>query len=174
MAIQVKGFTNDCLIWGHMDTGGRPLARLLNHLDRIELRDVTLESLDSAQRVRVPAYSLGRDELCALTFSEPRPRSIRRPIRSLHRLQAQIGPYHVLGRVDAAPGDEPLWRYRAGGAMVAFADATIAYIVGGVLELRDAQSVVVNRDLVNWVRTVDPATGESRGYLTPSIPDAIA
>ena len=39
--------------------------------------------------------------------------------------------------------------------MLPLTDATIAYVVGGILEVRDASTVIINRDLASWVRAAD-------------------
>ena len=44
--------------------------------------------------------------------------------------------------------------------MVPLTDATIAYVVGGILEVVDAQTLIINRELASWYRettsTLDP------------------
>ena len=36
--------------------------------------------------------------------------------------------------------------------MLPLTDATIAYVIGGILEVRDLPTVLINRDLAAWVR----------------------
>jgi hypothetical protein len=36
--------------------------------------------------------------------------------------------------------------------MLPLTDATIAYVIGGILEVRDAATILINRDLATWVR----------------------
>ena len=42
--------------------------------------------------------------------------------------------------------------------MVPLTDATIAYVVGGILEVRDAATILINRELANWVRDEETNT----------------
>ena len=44
--------------------------------------------------------------------------------------------------------------------MLPLTDATIAYVVGGILEVRDATTVIINRELASWVRATDDAEVE--------------
>jgi hypothetical protein len=41
------------------------------------------------------------------------------------------------------------------GVMLPLTDATIAYVVGGILEVRDATTILINRDLASWVLAAD-------------------
>lgn len=41
--------------------------------------------------------------------------------------------------------------------MLPLTDATIAYVIGGILEVRDAPTILVNDDLASWVRNEVPA-----------------
>ena len=47
------------------------------------------------------------------------------------------------------------------GVMLPLTDATIAYVVGGILEVRDATTVIINRELASWVRATDDAEAEA-------------
>ena len=39
--------------------------------------------------------------------------------------------------------------------MVPLTDATIAYLIAGILEVRDAPTVIINRELASWLRAAD-------------------
>ena len=41
--------------------------------------------------------------------------------------------------------------------MVPLTDATIAYVVGGVLEVVDAPTLIINRELAAWYREANAA-----------------
>ena len=87
-----------------------------------------------------------------------------------HRVQAQIGPYNVLGRLNVAPGDEPMKSLELRGAMLPLTDATIAYVVGGILEVRDASTIVINRDLASWVGANGVAADPNEAAVTRLAP----
>ena len=52
----------------------------------------------------------------------------------------------------------------ARGTLLPLTDATIAYVVGGILEVRDATTVIINRELASWVRAAD---AEAEGEEAP-------
>jgi hypothetical protein len=90
-----------------------------------------------------------------------------------HRLQAQLGPYNVLGRIHTGPGETVPGSVSSRGPMVPLTDATIAYVVGGILEVRDAATILINRELANWVR--DEETNMLVPTRTPvRVPFAVA
>jgi hypothetical protein len=158
MQIDFMGYSADCLISGHLDLTAPRLTDMLNDEPTISLTDVVLEGLADAQRIRVAAYTLHRDELYAVKVTGPRGSKALRIVTIPHRVQAQIGPYNVLGRLNAAPGDAPIKSLATRGCMLPLTDATIAYVVGGILEVRDASTVIINRDLASWVKATDVET----------------
>ena len=155
MLIDFMGYSADCLISGQLELTAPRLTDMLNDEAAIHLRDVTLEGLADARRITIATYTLHRDELYAVKVTGPRGSRALRILTVPHRVQAQIGPYNVLGRLNAAPGAAPIWSMSSRGAMLPLTDGTIAYVVGGILEVRDASSVIINRDLASWVRAAD-------------------
>ena len=47
-------------------------------------------------------------------------------------------------------------------------DATIAYVVGGVLEVVDAPTLIINRELAAWYREADEEAETTLVSLAPS------
>src|SRR6476659_1520429 len=144
MQIEFMGYTADCLISGHLELTAHRLTDMLNDEPTIGLTDVVLEGLADARRITVASYVLHRDELYAVKVTGPRGSKALRIVTVLHRVQAQIGPYNVLGRLNAAPGAPPFKSMETRGAMLPLTDATIAYVVGGILEVRDASTIIIN------------------------------
>ena len=155
MQIDFQGYSADCLISGRLELTAPRLTDMLNAEPMIRLTDVVLESLGDARRVEIASYTLHRDEIYAVKVTGPRGSKALRIITVPHRVQAQIGPYNVLGRLNAAPGAAPIKSIQSRGAMLPLTDATIAYVVGGILEVRDASTVIINRDLASWVLAAD-------------------
>lgn len=155
MLIDFQGYSADCLISGQLELSAPRLTEMLNDEPTIRLTDVTLEGLVDARRITVATYTLHRDELYACKVTGPRGSKALRIVTVLHRVQAQIGPYNVLGRLNAAPGAAPIQSITTRGSLLPLTDATIAYVVGGILEVRDASTVIINRDLASWVSAAD-------------------
>ena len=155
MLIDFMGYSADCLLRGKVELTAPSLTEMLNDAPVIHLTNVILEDLADARRITAETYPLHRDELYAVKLTGPAG-SKNLPAGTVpRRLQAQIGPYNVLGRLNTAPGAPPLIALPARGSMLPLADATIAYVVGGILEVRDAPRILINRDLLSWVRAAD-------------------
>ncbi|HVA87091.1 MAG TPA: hypothetical protein VNF73_12355 [Candidatus Saccharimonadales bacterium] len=175
MLIDFAGYSADCLISGRLELTAPRLTDMLNDELTIRLSDVVLESLEDARRVTVASYSISRDEIYAAKVTGPRGSRALRIVTVPHRLQAQMGPYNVLGRLNAAPGANALASLGERGAMLPLTDATIAYVVGGILEVRDAATVIINRDLASWVRAADaePTAGAVAVHAEAVLSDAV-
>ena len=155
MHIDFRGFSADCLIAGKLELTAPRLTDMLNTETTLHLTEVTLEALADGRRVVVPMYSISRDEIYAVKVTGPRGCRALRIVTIPHRVQAQIGPYNVLGRLNAAPGEDALRTMTDRARMLPLTDATVAYVVAGILEVRDAATVIINRDLASWVRAAD-------------------
>jgi hypothetical protein len=175
MHIDFAGYSADCLISGQLELTAPRLTDMLNNTPALQLTNVTLESLADASRILVPSYTLVRDEIYAVKVTGPRGSKALRIITVPHRVQAQIGPYNVLGRLNAAPGAPPIQSMQTRGMMLPLTDATIAYVVGGILEVRDASTVIINRDLASWVKPtdVDWATEDEMSVMSQMLEHAL-
>jgi hypothetical protein len=161
MQIDFRGFSADCLITGKLELTAPRLTDMLNRDATLELTDVELEGLADGSRLAIPQYTLRREELYAVKVTGPRGSRALRIVTVPHRVQAQIGPYNVLGRLNAAPGLDALASMSDRGVMLPLTDATIAYVVGGILEVRDASAVIINRELASWVRAAESETNDA-------------
>ncbi len=158
MLVDFKGYGLDFIIVGRLELTASRLTDMVNESTELELRDVVLEGLVDLAHVEVPDYSIKRDELLAVKVSGPRGARLRRVPTTRHRLQAQLGPYNVLGRMHTGPGETVPASLTSRGPMLPLTDATIAYVIGGILEVRDAATILINRELANWVRDEETKT----------------
>jgi hypothetical protein len=155
MLVDFTGFAGDSLITGRLDLRAARLSDQLNAEPTVHLVDVLLEGLLDGRQVTTPTFTIGRADLCAVKAGPPRGSRRLRAATELHRLQAQLGPYTVLGRLHAPPGAEVLRSINDRDVMVPLTDATIAYLIGGMLEVRDAPTLIINRELASWMRDAD-------------------
>jgi hypothetical protein len=165
MLVDLTGFAGDCLIHGRLDLRAERLTDQLNAEPRLDLVDVVLEGLQDGQRVAVPSFTVDRADLCAVRADGPRGARRLRVPTTPHRLQAQIGPYTVLGSLHSKPGIEPLRAIDGREAMVPFTGATIAYVVAGIVEVRDVPALIINRELASWLRHAEPSASDGRPHL---------
>ena len=152
--IDFTGFAGDCIIKGRFALAAKRLTDQLNAVQAVPLEDVVLDGLDG-QRVSTPSFMIARSELCAVVGRGPRGRRAMRIATDHHRLQVQVGPYVVLGRYHGPLGATTLRTFAERDPMVPLTDATIAYVVGGVLEVVDAPTLIINRELAAWYREAD-------------------
>jgi hypothetical protein len=160
MFIDFTGFAGDCLINGKLDLRAPRLTDQLNADPLVHLVDVTLEDLGNAQRVAAPEFTIERSQLCAVRATGPRGSRALRIATAPHRLRAQIGPYTVLGRLHEPPGVDALATFSQRDLMVPLTDATIAFMVGGILDVRDWSTLVINRELASWYHPVGDDTAD--------------
>jgi hypothetical protein len=152
MQVEFRGYGVDFIVVGTVELRGSRLSDMVNEVETVDLHDVALEGLGDMARVSVAQYSIRRDELLAIATAGPRGAKRRRVPTTGHRLQAQLGPYNVLGRLHTRHGGSVRRRFGSGGPMLPLTDATIAYVIGGILEVRDLPTILINRDLASWVR----------------------
>ncbi len=152
MRVEFKGYGVDFIVVGSVELRTSRLTDMVNEVESIDLRDAVLEGLGDMARVEVAQYTIARDELLAIAGGPARGNRHQRLPTTGHRLQAQLGPYNVLGRIHTRHGGSVRRRFGSGGPMLPLTDATIAYVIGGILEVRDLAAVLINRDLASWVR----------------------
>ena len=165
--IEFTGFAGDCIITGRFALEAKRLTDQLNAVQVVPLEDVVLDGLDG-HRVTAPTFQIDRTELCAVVGRGPRGRRALRIATERRRLQVQVGPYVVLGRYHGPLGATSLRSFAERDPMVPLTDATIAYVVGGVLEVVDAPTLIINRELAAWYREADEEVETSLASLAPT------
>jgi hypothetical protein len=165
--IEFTGFAGDCIITGRFALEAKRLTDQLNAVQVVPLEDVVLDGLDG-HRVTAPTFQIDRTQLCAVIGRGPRGRRALRIATDRRRLQVQVGPYVVLGRYHGPLGATSLRSFAERDPMVPLTDATIAYMVGGVLEVVDAPTLIINRELAAWYREADEEVETSLASLAPT------
>ena len=128
------------------------LTDMLNSHREFVLVDALAERLPDGGSMVVPEILVGRHELALVRAGGPRgDRALRIPTTT-HRLVMRSGRYLVAGRLHSGIGQDPLAALRAREPMVPLTDAAILFRVGSDIVEEPAGTIVVNRDLVEWVR----------------------
>jgi hypothetical protein len=158
LPIEFHGFSGDCRIHGRLTLFGDRLTDMLNDQSQFRISKVVLESLDDGHTVEVDSIVLERADLLVAIATGPRGIGSRRIETDWVRMQLGIGPYVVAGQLHTEPGTDPLKSALHRRAMVPFTSATVAFSVAGEVQVVDAETVIVNRELVDWiVPTADEA-----------------
>jgi len=163
--IDFIGFAGDCTIAGKMTMFGNRLTDFLNGQARFLVHHLEFESLDDGRRVALDSVSLERDDLFAVVATGPRGSEKQRVSRQTNRLQLSVGPYLILGRVHVKQGSDAVSSVLKRDPMIPFTDATIAYEVAGAIVARDVPTIIVNRQLVDWISPTTEAE-----TLFPDVP----
>jgi len=130
------------------------LTDLLNAHDELHLVDVELESLSSGLRGTVDEVIMHRRDLVAVQASGPRGAEARRQLTRTHPIAIQSGNYLIGGYLHVRPGADPLESAQERPPMIPLTDALIEYWVRGKREHQSIGTIVVNRDLADWIRVV--------------------
>jgi hypothetical protein len=165
LPIEFNGFSGDCRITGRMTLFGDRLSDMLNDQKQFRLSKVVLESLEDGHRVEIDSIVLDRTDLYVAIATGPRGSSDLRITLDQVRMQLGIGPFVVAGRLHSLPGADPLQSVMQRQPMVPLTSATIAYSSQGEVHVVDAETLIVNRELVEWIV---PVTDEAEQF--PNVP----
>ncbi len=152
MDIEFLAYATDCRVAGYVHLDGERLTDMLNAHPTITVHDALLESLADGHQVWERSIELARDEVFAIEGAGPRGKEGRRIRTRPHRLQIAHGPYLVLGYLHAFPGADPLASLLRRDPMLPLTDATIVTTAGGRVDARDTATIIVNRELAEWIR----------------------
>jgi hypothetical protein len=131
------------------------LTDMLNTHQEFILVDALAERLPEGGSMVVPEILVRRDELALVRAGGPRgDRNLRVPTKA-HRVVLRSGRYVVAGRHHSSNGEDPLAALRRRDPMFPLTDAVILFRVGANVVEEPGGTIVVNRDLVDWVRQGD-------------------
>jgi hypothetical protein len=128
------------------------LTDMLNSHDEYVLVDALAERLPEGGSMVVHEILVRRHELALVRAGGPRGSRALRVPTTTHRLVIRTGRYLVAGRLHSNPGEDPLAALRARDPMVPLTDAAIMFRFGPDIVEEPGGTIVVNRDLVEWVR----------------------
>lgn len=137
------------------------LSDMLNAHDEFVLVDALAERLPEGGSMVVSEILLRRYELAVVHATGPRGDRAQRLRTETHPLVLRIGRYLVSGRVHTGRGEDPLASLRSRQPMVPLTEAAIEFRVGPDIVREPATGIVVNRDLVDWVRQGGPVYDRS-------------
>jgi len=149
--VEFVAYAEDCLISGWVELSKDRLTDLLNAHDQFRLTNAYVESIADGTPYEVAVVDVARDEVVMVHATGPRGHEGRRQHTRQHPLALQLGAYHVRGYIHALPGSDPIANFRRRQPMVPLTDAWVEYGSGEKRQRRRVGTLVVNRDLVDWV-----------------------
>jgi hypothetical protein len=137
------------------------LSDMLNAHDEFVLVDALAERLPEGGSMVVSEILLRRNELAVVHATGPRGNRAQRIRTETHPLVVRIGRYLVSGRVHTGRGEPALLSLRSRQPMIPLTEAAIEFRVGPDVVREPASGIVINRDLVDWVREGSPVYDRS-------------
>ena len=150
-SVEFLAYGDDCMLVGRLRMTGDRLTDQLNAQDEYEVLDLVAERLTDGFSAEVPALLVARNELLLVQVAGPRGDANRRLRTRAYPIAAQLGPYRVHGQLHARPGVDPEVVIHRRAPMVPLTDAWIERPVGADRELQRIGTVVLNRDMMDWV-----------------------
>lgn len=177
---EFAAYTEDCRIFGFLKLSGDRLTDVLNAQEEFHLESVLLVALDDGRAVESRELVVHRDELLAIRAAGPRGNSERRSRRRPSPVILKTGPYVVHGYLHVPPGADPLLHIRHRRTMVPLTGAWIEYEASGERHRARIGTIIVNRQLIEWVDrsrdedvrvdlpvepTIDPRAKDMTGHV---------
>lgn len=162
MLVPFIGYAQGRRFIGYVESDGGRLAETLNLSGSILVRDAFVESFEDETVANLGDGEIDRSIVYAVEPGGGRTDGTRR-IHTVHqRLQVQLGPYSALGLLHSP--DQMTLPIHDHGPMISLTDVTLGFTKRGALVLRDVGDLIVNRDLLDWVRA-----GESDALAFPGV-----
>jgi hypothetical protein len=159
------GYSTGRRFIGYVECMGEQMADLLNRSESLVIREAFVESFDDDTITNLGDGELARSDLYAVETNVDRGARPRHAPGPRQRLQIQLGPYTALGVLQDGSGQMQLPWAHGDGPMLPLSDATLGYWTHGQTKLRDVGTLIVNRDLLDWVRASE---GDARAF--PGVP----
>ncbi len=153
-------YGEDCILSGEAVLDADRLTDMLNDHNEYLLAGVTVERFDDGQSLDVPEIVVPRDEIFLVHATGPRGDAARRHRTMPQHLAIKMGPYQVRGFFHALPGADPVEALRRRKTMVPITDARIGYMFRGERRETQVETLIVNREQIDWVEAVMPTQVE--------------
>ena len=108
--VDFDAYASDCRVYGQLELGAGRLSDQINGTEELHILDARLEDLADGHIVAMPELSVGHEELCAVVATGPRGDPARRLNTRTARVEVEVGPYRVVGRVHGPPTADPMAR----------------------------------------------------------------
>lgn len=154
--VDFVAYGEDCVLSGAAVLDADRLSDMVNDHDEYLLAGVTVERFDDGVPLEVAEIVVPRDEIFLVHAAGPRGDPARRHRTMPQHLAIKMGPYQVRGFFHALPGADPIEALRRRKAMVPLTDARIEYVFHGEHRETRVETLIVNREQIDWVQTVLP------------------
>ncbi len=167
-------YGEQCVLSGRAVLDADRLTDMLNDHDEYLVSGLVVERFDEIAPFELDdEIAVPRDEIFMVHASGPRGDANRRHRTMPQCLALKMGPYKVRGFFHALPGADPVVALRRRKAMVPLTDVRIEYTIHDQRREITVDTVIVNREQVDWVEAVVPSPvefpeGPTRMVATPA------
>ena len=168
--VSFMAYGEDCILSGEAVLDAGRLTDMLNTNDEYLLAGVTVERFNDDAPLAVAEIVVARDEIFLVHATGPRGDMARRQHTSPQHLAIKMGRYEVRGFFHALPGADPVVALRRRKAMVPLTDARIGYTIRGERREVRVDTLIVNREQIDWVEQVMPSQTEFPTGPDPLLP----
>jgi hypothetical protein len=149
--VDLTVYAGDSVAFGRLPLTADRVTDLMNDGAEFEFVDTYVQSLDDGHGLQVSSVVVARDEIFAVAVAGPRGNPARRTRTRQFPVELRLGRYDVSGNLHALPGTDPMIGFRRRRAMVPLTEATIAFDSPGGRKLLQSGTLLVNRDLTDWI-----------------------
>jgi hypothetical protein len=159
--VDFVAYGEDCILSGRAVLDADRLSDMLNSHDEYLVSGLSVERFDDETPFALDdEIAVPRDEIYLVHASGPRGDAARRHRTMPQHLAIKMGPYKIRGFFHALPGADPVVAFRRRKAMVPLTDARIEYTFHGRRREVRVDTVIVNREQIDWVEAVLPTLVE--------------
>ena len=158
--VDFVAYGEDCVLFGRTILDDDRLTDMLNAHEEYALVGVSIERFDGGEPLEVDEVVVGRDEVFLVHASGPRGDQARRQKTAPQHVALKIGRYSVRGFYHALPGTDPVVAIRRRKTMVPLTNARIQYTIAGETREVRVETVIVNREQIDWLEAVEPDRSE--------------
>ena len=180
--VEFAAYAEDCRIFGFWRHDAERLSDALNANEEFLLHDVLLAALHDGHTSDAREFLVRRDELLAVRGAGPRGNIARRARTRASPITLQTGPYTIHGYLHGPPGADAVRQILRRKPMVPLTEAWIEYLAGGELHRARVGPIIVNHEILDWIRhsrdeevsmpdlpaesAIDPHAKDLTGYIT--------
>jgi hypothetical protein len=155
MDIDFIAYGEDCVISGRLTLGAERLTDLMTDASEYVVDDAAFEALDDRRVVSLAEVAVGRDELLLVVANGPRGNPGRRIRTRPVPVRVGVGPYELFGYAHAMPTSDALASIQR-RTIVPLTECRVRFERGGKLVEHWHDTVLVNRDKIDWLVNASP------------------
>jgi hypothetical protein len=159
--VDFVAYGEDCILSGRAVLDSDRLSDMLNTHEEYLVSGLSVERFDSDTPFELDdEIAIPRDEIYLVHATGPRGDAARRHRTMPQHLAIKMGPYKVRGFFHALPGADPVVAFRRRKVMVPLTNGRIEYTFRGERRETTVETVIVNREQIDWVEAILPTQVE--------------